>query len=142
MYEIFAKIEVSPYAVIGHSNGGAIAVRGIGQGQFVADKLVLLASAGVRNPRANQGLKVMAKVGKMVVSHCLKKVRSRLRRQALRKGRFRLVSRRTHAGNLQADSSRRCQVDAAYISTPTLLVYGDKDDQTPPSRSPDNSNTL
>src|SRR5207253_11125140 len=34
------------YLLVGHSNGGAIAVRGLGRGVLPADKLVLLDSAG------------------------------------------------------------------------------------------------
>src|SRR5689334_4037297 len=45
----FTKIEDKPvYAIVGHSNGGAIAIRGLGSGVLNADKLVLLASAGIR----------------------------------------------------------------------------------------------
>ena len=96
------KLDVSPYAVIGHSNGGAIAVRAIGQGQFVADKLVLLASSGVRSPRTNPGLKVIAKVGKMVASPLPKKVRSKLRAKLYAKaGSDMLVA----AGDIQTDSA-------------------------------------
>ena len=125
------KLDVSPYAVIGHSNGGAIAVRAIGQGQFVADKLVLLASSGVRSPRTNPGLKVIAKVGKMVASPLPKKVRSKLRAKLYAKaGSDMLV-----AEHMQETFKRivrdDVRADAAYISTPTLLVYGDRDDQTP-----------
>ena len=37
-----------PYAIIGHSNGGALAIRALSSGTLKADKLVLLAASGVR----------------------------------------------------------------------------------------------
>ena len=44
-----AKLGLDPiYAIIGHSNGGALAIRALATGVLKANKLVLLASAGVR----------------------------------------------------------------------------------------------
>lgn len=130
--DFLAKLAIKPHAIIGHSNGGAIAVRGVGQGLFQADKLVLLASAGVRSPRANQGYRVMAKVGKVVVSPLPKRVRSKLRAKLYaRAGSDLLVAehlRETFTKIVRDD----VRADAAYISTPTLLIYGSADTTTPP----------
>ena len=46
VHEFLKKLAVQPFAIIGHSNGGAIAVRGVGQGLLQADMIILLASAG------------------------------------------------------------------------------------------------
>ena len=125
------KLGLSPYAIIGHSNGGAIAVRGIGQGHFNAEKLVLLASAGVRSPRASYGLNVIAKVGKIVASPLPRRVRSRLRTKLYAKAGSDLLVAEHMQETFKRIVRDDVRADAAYISTPTLLVYGDRDEQTP-----------
>ncbi len=47
--KVIEKLGLKSYVIIGHSNGGAIAIRGLVQGSLRAKKLVLLASAGIRN---------------------------------------------------------------------------------------------
>ena len=130
--DFLQKLDIKPYAIVGHSNGGAIAVRGVGQGLFVADKLVLLASSGVRNPRASSRLQVIAKVGKAVSTPLPKRLRSNFRRRLYE----RVGSDMLVAEHLQ-DTFKRIvrddvRADAAYISTPTLLVYGEADTATSP----------
>src|SRR4051812_17635719 len=45
---LLIKLELKqPYAVIGHSNGGALAIRAISLGRLKPQKLVLLAASGV-----------------------------------------------------------------------------------------------
>jgi pimeloyl-ACP methyl ester carboxylesterase len=131
VHDFLQKIGIKPYAVIGHSNGGAIAIRGIGQGIFQADKLVLLASAGVRTPRAISGLQVMAKVGKAVSSPLPKKLRTSLRRKLYEKAGSDLLVAEHLEATFKKIVRDDVRADAAYISTPTLLVYGDADTATP-----------
>ena len=47
--EFLKKLEIIPEVIIGHSNGGAIAIRGLASGSLKADKLILLASSGIRD---------------------------------------------------------------------------------------------
>ena len=129
--DFLKKIAVRPYAVIGHSNGGAIAVRGIGQGLFQTEKLVLLASAGVRSPHMNQGYRVIAKVGKVVASPLPMRVRNKLRASLYAKAGSDLLVAEHMQETFKRIVRDDVRTDAAYISTPTLLVYGDTDTQTP-----------
>ena len=129
--DFLKKIAVRPYAVIGHSNGGAIAVRGIGQGLFQPEKLVLLASAGVRSPHMNQGYRVIAKVGKVVASPLPMRVRNKLRASLYAKAGSDLLVAEHMQETFKRIVRDDVRTDAAYISTPTLLVYGDTDTQTP-----------
>ena len=131
MRDFLQKIEVKPYAIIGHSNGGAIAIKALGQGLVQSDKLLLLASAGVRGEDRKTGLKVVAKIGKAVSRPLPKKIRSRLRTALYKKsGSDLLVAEHleTTFKRIVADDVRE---DAAYLSTPTLLVYGELDPATP-----------
>ena len=45
-----AKTKENPQVIIGHSNGGAIAIRGLANGSLTSQSLILLASAGIRDP--------------------------------------------------------------------------------------------
>jgi pimeloyl-ACP methyl ester carboxylesterase len=60
------KTNLKPYAIIGHSNGGAVAIRGLAMGVLDCERLVLLAAAGVREGQSARRLvfKAIAKVGK------------------------------------------------------------------------------
>ena len=62
--EFLAKNSISPEAVIGHSFGGRIAIKGIATGKIRTNKVVLIASAGVskRFTIKNFILKILAKV--------------------------------------------------------------------------------
>ena len=52
---VLKKLELEqPYAVIGHSNGGALAVRAISMELLKPQKLVLLAASGVRTNSAGK----------------------------------------------------------------------------------------
>lgn len=93
--------------------------------------IILLASAGVRSPRLNQGFQVMAKVGKVVASPLPKRVRSKLRAKLYAKvGSDMLVAEHLQETfrKIVRDDVR---ADAAYMSTPALLIYGDSDTETP-----------
>ena len=63
---VLDKLHLSqPYAVVGHSNGGALTIRAVSMGLLQPQKIVLLAAAGVRtNSRIKRFfLKVIAKTG-------------------------------------------------------------------------------
>ncbi len=127
------KIDARPYAIIGHSNGGAIAIRGVGQGIFQTEKLVLLASAGVRGTSSQKGLYIISKVGKVMASPLPKRMQARLRRGLYRKTGSDLLVAEHMQETFKRIVRDDVRADAAYISTPTLLVYGEHDTETPVS---------
>jgi abhydrolase domain-containing protein 6 len=129
------KAGIKPYAIIGHSNGGAIAVRGLAQGRLQADKLVLLSSAGVRSEYKgrNKAIRLVAKAGKALATPLPGSVKQRLRRKLYTTvGSDMLV-----VEELQETFKRvvndDVQADAARLALPVLLVYGENDVSTPPS---------
>jgi pimeloyl-ACP methyl ester carboxylesterase len=127
------KITVLPYAVIGHSNGGAIAIRGLATGKFRANRLVLLASAGIRNQYKGRKkiLRLITKGGKVLTMPLPPTVKRRLRRQVYQT----IGSDMLVAEHLQATFKKivedDVQADAAKLSLPTLLIYGENDQQAP-----------
>lgn len=129
------KIDVQVFAIIAHSNGGAIAVHGLAHGRLQAQKLVLLASAGVRsNYRGRKkAMRMVAKTGKVLAAPLPAPIKQRLRRKLYTT----LGSDMLVAEHLQETFKRvvgyDIQADAAALRLPVLLVYGEKDVATPPS---------
>jgi pimeloyl-ACP methyl ester carboxylesterase len=128
------KIDAAPlHALVGHSNGGAIAIRGVASGLLSSDKLVLLASAGIRGTdRGRLGaLRLLAKAGKIVTMPLPKAVKRRLRSGLYKQvGSDMLVAEHLQETfkKVVTDDVRN---DAAQLSQPTLLIYGEKDDAAP-----------
>lgn len=133
--EFLSKIEAPSkvHAIIGHSNGGAIAIRGLRMGALSSDKLVLLASAGVRSEYKGRkkAIRLVAKAGKAMTKPLPEKVTSRLRRRLYTT----IGSDMLIAEHMQETFKRvvndDVQVDAKQVATPALLLYGDKDVATP-----------
>jgi pimeloyl-ACP methyl ester carboxylesterase len=128
------KLKVkSAYVLIGHSNGGAIAMRGLGSGTLASQKLVLLASAGVRGEYKGRlkALRLITKAGKALTAPLPAGAKRRLRTTVYKSvGSDMLV-----AEHLQETFKKvvtdDVQADAAKITIPTLLIYGETDEQAP-----------
>jgi len=132
--EFLAKIDVKELkAIIGHSNGGAIAIRGMARGWLSADKLVLLASAGIRGEYKGRtrALRLITKAGKALVMPLPRSVKRRLRKKVYTAvGSDMLVAEHLQETfkKVVTDDVRE---DAARLALPVLLIYGDQDDATP-----------
>jgi pimeloyl-ACP methyl ester carboxylesterase len=127
------KIRVQPYAVIGHSNGGAVAIRALAQKVFTADKLVLIDSAGIRTEYfgRKKALRIITKTGKVLTRPLPSSVRKRLRRKVYQAvGSDMLVVERLQE-TFKRVVTDDVQQDAATVTTPTLLIYGEDDLSTP-----------
>jgi pimeloyl-ACP methyl ester carboxylesterase len=135
VHSFVRKLDIEPYAIIGHSNGGAIAIRGLGTNTIQAGKLVLLASSGIRDayqPRI-KALRLITKTGKLLTKPLPPGIKKRLRTKVYSAvGSDMLV-----AENLQESFKKvvtdDVRVDAQHIHIPTLLIYGDSDTAAPPS---------
>lgn len=128
-----AKLKLKPYAIIGHSNGGAIAIKGLSTNQLTAQRLVLLASAGVREQNSGRkgALHLVTKAGKAVTRPLPDRVRRRIRGTYYQK----IGSDYLVAEHMQESFKKIVNEDvrgnAAKLKLPTLLVYGAKDRATP-----------
>jgi pimeloyl-ACP methyl ester carboxylesterase len=122
-----------PYAVIGHSNGGALAIRGLSLGALKADKLVLLAAAGVRtNSRLKRFvLKIVAKTGNVATFWMPERHRRALRKRLYgAAGSDMLVA--PHLQDTFKKTVRQdVQADAAALKLPALLIYAAADKAIP-----------
>jgi pimeloyl-ACP methyl ester carboxylesterase len=128
-----AKLNLKPSVLLGHSNGGAIAIRGLARDKFAADKLVLLASAGIRGEYKgrNRALRLVAKTGKVLAKPLPTRVQKKLQQKVYKT----IGSDMLVVEDLQetfkkviADDVRQ---DAGLLTMPTLLVYGEQDTQAP-----------
>lgn len=120
-------------AIIGHSNGGAMAIRGVAQGKLEADKVVLLASAGIRNvyKGRNRALRIMAKTGKVFTMPLPASLKKRIRSKVYKT----IGSDMLVAEHMQETFKRvvtdDVRPDAAQLTMPVLLIYGEDDESTP-----------
>jgi len=121
------------YCVVGHSNGGALAIRALSTKQISAQKLVLLASSGVRNSKGikNIAIKAVAKSGKVATFWLSPSTKQKLQQKLYGTiGSDMLVAphmKETFKLTVRQD----IQADARKLDLPTLLIYGNKDKATP-----------
>jgi pimeloyl-ACP methyl ester carboxylesterase len=121
------------YGIIGHSNGGAIAIKLASIG-FDCDILVLLAASGIKSRDKGKKLayKVLTKTGRKATSILPKTVQSKIRS----KWYDHLGSEIYHAPGMEKIfkkvAGEDLVIDSAMISAKTLLIYGSEDQATPP----------
>ncbi len=130
----FIKLQIKlPYAIIGHSNGGALAIRGIASEIISSDKLILLASAGIRNTNKTKktATKLVAKTGKAVVFWLPNQQKQKLRKRLYGTiGSDMLVVPQLQE-TFKKTVSQDVQNDASKLNIPVLLIFADKDPAIP-----------
>jgi pimeloyl-ACP methyl ester carboxylesterase len=128
------KIDAGAVAVlIGHSNGGAIAIRGLALGTLQADQLVLIGSAGIRGVYKGRvkALRYITKFGKALTMPLPSSVKKKLRKQVYQTvGSDMLVAEHLQETfkKVVTDDVRE---DAKKLTLPTLLIWGEQDDAAP-----------
>lgn len=121
------------YAVVGHSNGGAIAIRGLAQHVLEADRLVLLASAGVRGEYQGRvkAIRLITKTGKALITPLPHRFKMRLKQKVYNTvGSDMLVAEHLQ-GSFKKIISDDVREDAAGLQLPTLLINGMQDKSVP-----------
>lgn len=129
-----AKLNLEIYAVAGHSFGGRIIIKGQAEKIFTAEKIILIASAGVSQKKSLRNLffKVLAKIGAIITFiPPLIFWRKKLRGAAYRA----LGSDYPEAGELKEIYLKIIKEDLASsakkITAPALLIWGADDRATP-----------
>lgn len=129
------KININPDVVIGHSNGGAIAIHGLAGGHFRMKRAVLLASSGIRNQDKGRRaiLSIVAKLIKLLLRVLPSDLQKRLKGKA-----YKLIGSDFYVaehmqGTFKNIVSYDIRDEASRVSVPTLLIYGDRDKSTPTS---------
>lgn len=127
------KLHLKPDVILGHSNGGAIAVRGIARGILTPRKLILLASAGIRNEYKGRkkALRVMAKIAKVGTSPLPKHLKAKLKKSAYQTMGSDMFVSESLQEIFKKIISDDVLSESSNIQVKTLLVYGDEDTATP-----------
>lgn len=132
--ELLRELRFRPEVIIGHSNGGAIAIRGLADGVLSARKLVLLDSAGLRSRFRShtRTVRVLTRTGKVFSYALPRNWRKRVRHLVYRS----LGPDVTVPEELRETFKRivtdDVQSSAARLRLPTLILYGEDDEATPP----------
>lgn len=123
------------FAIVGHSNGGTIAVRGLASGHLSAQKLVLLASAGVRDvyKGRKKALRIAAKAARAATAPLPKPLQTKLKKKA-----YKFIGSDMFVAEHLQETFKRVvtddvQAEARMIKLPSLILYGANDTATPPS---------
>ena len=128
------KLKISEVSVlVGHSNGGAVAIKGLQTGELKAEKLVLLASSGIRPKKTIKTtlITLAAKSGKQFT-----KLLPRANQRAIRKAVYDRLGSDFLAAPQMADTFKKVvredvRAGLGSITIPVLLVYGQEDMDTP-----------
>ncbi len=131
--DFLAKLKLKPDVVMGHSNGGALAIRAISLGKINPNKLVLLASSGIRDGQKGKRAitKAVAKAGKATTFWLPEQKKNNLRQKLYGTiGSDMLVVPRLQE-TFKRTVRQDVQADAKKLNLPTLLVFADKDPAIP-----------
>ena len=122
------------FAVIGHSNGGAIAATGLAAGSLQADKLILLASAGIRGEKSGRKTirNLAVKTGKVVSYPLPAGIRNKLKAKAYSTSGSEALLFPELESTFKKIVAQDIRPLVAHLRLPTLLIYGSKDSATPP----------
>ena len=119
--------------LVGHSNGGAIAIYLVAHHLLSPSKMVLLSSAGVRSEQSKRKklLKVTSKIGRFGTVVLPLSQRRRLREKFYANIGSDLLIAPKMQETFKKIVSHDVQNEAKEIRVPTLLLYGAKDTATP-----------
>lgn len=132
--DTLAKLELgSPYALIGHSNGGAVAIRAVSLTILRPQKLILMAAAGIRtgNTLKRLALKIVAKTGNIATIWMPERYRRKLRESLYGVAGSDMLVVPELQETFKKSVRQDVQKDAVKITIPTLLIYGQNDRAVP-----------
>lgn len=131
---LLAKLKLEqPYAVIGHSNGGALAIRAVSLKALSPQKLILLAASGVRTNSAAKRfvLKIVAKTGNLATIWMPERYRQALRKSLYGAAGSDMLVVPELKDTFKKTVRQDVQADAVAIDIPTLLIYAADDKDVP-----------
>jgi pimeloyl-ACP methyl ester carboxylesterase len=132
---LLTKLELGqPYAMIGHSNGGAVTIRAAALGAVNPEKIVLLAASGIRSGGSvrKTALKLLAKLGNAATIGMPERYRSALRKQLYKSAGSDMLVVEGMQETFKKTVKQDVQAEAAELTQPTLLVFAENDKAVPP----------
>jgi pimeloyl-ACP methyl ester carboxylesterase len=132
--DFLQKAGLQAQTIIGHSNGAAIAIYGLGEGILQAEKLIVIGGAGIRDATTKkQALSVGAKAMKVLMWPLPHATKHRLRRKLYGSLGSDYLSVPGMEETFKKVVAEDVQAQAARVAIPTLLIYGSEDEATPVS---------
>lgn len=132
--DFLTKIDVNTNVLVGHSLGGRIVIKGMSTKELNADKIVLIASAGIAKRRTmrNSILTVLAKAAKFVTTL----PPARFWRAELRGKLYAWIGSDYFASGAMRDTFLNIIKEdlvsaSSIIRTPSLLIWGSADKTAP-----------
>jgi pimeloyl-ACP methyl ester carboxylesterase len=127
------KLRIEPVCMLGHSFGGRVITKGVSKQILRPQKLVLVASAGVssRDTFRNVAYAGIAKFGKLILSPLSRGWYERIRRGFYVFTGSDYLSVRDMASTFLRVVEEDLSTDAAKVTLPTLIIWGDRDGMTP-----------
>lgn len=128
------KLKIKPYAIVGHSFGGRISIKGLSENKLTTEKLILIASAGVANRKTIKNILflIIAKIANIILlvppfSFYKENIKKRFYRN--------IGSDYYDAGSLKPTFvkvvNENLSENAKKIEVPTFLIWGSHDMATP-----------
>ncbi len=136
--EILLALGIEAPVLVGHSFGGRVIIKGIGDGRLSASKIILLDSAGVKPKKSFKSKIKLAtfKISKAVLSCPLWRSLTKNALESLR-SKFGSADYRNAPPVLRQTLVNAVNEDLCCympnIKAPTLLIWGEKDTATPVS---------
>jgi pimeloyl-ACP methyl ester carboxylesterase len=132
--ELLKKLNLAqPYAVVGHSNGGALAVRATALRKLEPQKLVLMAASGVRTGEAvkRNVYKIIAKTGKVATVWLPLRYRQVLRKRLYGAAGSDMLVTPQRQETFKRTVRQDVQADASLLQVQTLLIFARGDRAVP-----------
>jgi pimeloyl-ACP methyl ester carboxylesterase len=122
-------------AVVGHSNGGAVAVRLLDSNPAITNHLILISAAGIRSTADQrlhrQAFKVLAKTGRVVTRPLGKRIQGTLKKQLYKKAGSDYLLLPHMQETFKKVVAEDIRDSARALSQKTLLIWGEADEATP-----------
>jgi len=134
--DFLQKLKVKEvHAIIAHSFGGRIVIKGVSLGYLQPQKIVLIGTAGVkpRNSTKKYIYKVIAKTGKVAtLLPLIKKIQPKLRKQLYSVAGSTDYLNAGHMSKIFLNTVNEDLLgDVSNIKQPSLLIWGENDTETP-----------
>ncbi|MFO0971342.1 MAG: alpha/beta hydrolase [Candidatus Saccharimonadales bacterium] len=127
------KLDLKPKVTFGHSNGGGILIYALAHQLVNPEKLILLASAGIRSEDSLKKVlyKVIAKIGKQFTKLLPRKTQQKLRTKLYQTAGSDILISPELEETFKKVVGYDVQNEAKQINQPTLLIYAKDDAATP-----------
>ncbi len=129
------KLGLKNVVLIGHSNGGAMAVMLASQRPDLIAKLVLIAASGIRSTAEQrlhrQAFKLLAKTGRVVTKPLNATMREKLKRLLYKKAGSDYLLVPHMQESFKKVVAEDVRGSASAVRQPVLLIWGEADEATP-----------